>query len=665
MDFFERQEQAHRNTKLFVLYFALGVGLLILAIYGALLMLLSGLASGHNHDLEEAPARIALWNPSLFAGVSLGTLAVITVSSLFRTVELSQGGSSVAEMLGGRLVNPNTTDPDERKLLNVVEEMALAAGLPVPPVYILDQEQGINAFAAGHTHSDAVVAVTRNCMKLLTRDELQGIIGHEFSHILNGDMRLNLRLMGLIFGILCLAIIGRILLMARGGGRDRNALPLVGLVLLVFGSIGAFFAHLIQAAVSRQREFLADASSVQFTRNPAGIVGALKKIGGLDAGSKLEAARASEAAHMYFGNGVGRSLLHALDTHPPLEDRIRAIDPAWDGAFPMVALPSVQAPGARTTAPPPRLPIPFPFPGAAQSRQAGLGRLAPPIIAAQAVLPGLGNLTTSHLEYADRLRSALPDSLRTAARDPLGASALIYALLLSPKAELRAPQLDLVSRNSSSAARRETERLLPDVAAVATHAKLPLMDLALPSLGQMSPAQYQQFSQTVQALIESDGEMDLHEYVLQKIVRRHLAPRFAGARKPVVQYYAFKPLAPDCSVLLSALAFAGADDAGRAAAAFRQGAGLLNAAGRVELEFLPPGSCDLPQVDVALNRLANAAPQIKKTLLAACAQTVAADGLIQEAEAELLRAVADTLDCPIPPFFQPRDDSATTPARSA
>ena len=206
---------------------------------------------------------------------------------------MAKGGSAVAESLGGRLVNPNTTDPDERKLRNVVEEMAIAAGVPVPKIYVLDEEEGINAFAAGHTPSDAAIGVTRGCMNLLKRDELQGVIGHEFSHILNGDMRLNLRLMGIIFGILCLAVIGRVLLYTRGG-KDRNPLPLLGLALIVIGGIGVFFGRLIQAAVSRQREFLADASAVQFTRNPAGLSGALQKIGGCRLAARIRSRRGSQ-----------------------------------------------------------------------------------------------------------------------------------------------------------------------------------------------------------------------------------------------------------------------------------------------------------------------------------------------------------------------------------
>jgi Zn-dependent protease with chaperone function/uncharacterized tellurite resistance protein B-like protein len=667
MDFFERQDQARRNTKVLVVYFVLGVVLLIASVYAATLVIFAGIGSGHDR-YSDAPAHFALWNPTLFAWAALGTLAVITIGSLSKTAELSQGGSVVAEMLGGRLVNSHTTDPDERKLLNVVEEMALASGVPVPQVYVLDKESGINAFAAGHSTSDAAVAVTRGCMRLLNRDELQGVIGHEFSHILNGDMRLNLRLMGIIFGIICLAVVGRILLHTRGSSRDRNPLPLLGLVLLLLGWVGVLFGRLIQAAVSRQREFLADASAVQFTRNPAGLSGALQKIAGLSYGSKLEAPQAAEASHLFFGNGMGEPLFGLLATHPPLTDRIRAIDPAWDGTLPGVGggdaeeLARLETLRSKRTAPP-LFPGRADLPVGLDARQrvpTGAG-LIPPVIAAQAVLPNLGAATTAHLQYAVQLRDSIAPSVQNAARDSLGASALIYALLLSDDPAVRSQQLQLLSRISDSA-RQETERLLPEVAAVALRAKLPLVDLALPALRQLSRLQYQQFSQAIQQLIECDGEIDLFEYVLQKIVLRHLDPQYNGARKPVVQYYAIKPLAPDCSVLLSAFAHIGHDDPARAQQAFERGAQPLAHQAQAPLSFLPEADCDLPQVDAALDRLNQAVPQIKKNVLNACAQTVAADGLIQETEAELLRAIGDTLDCPIPPFVQPQKEATSSSA---
>jgi Zn-dependent protease with chaperone function len=652
MDFFDRQEKARRNTKLLVAYFAAGTIMLILAVY--LVCMLAFAGAGMNRKQHRAygepPPQEEWWNPQIFLGATLGTLAVIFIGSAFKTMELAHGGSVVATNLGGRLVNPNTTDPDERKLLNVVEEMAIAAGLPVPQVYLLPQEQGINAFAAGHTTSDAIVAVTEGSIRLLTRDELQGVIGHEFSHILNGDMRMNLRLMGIIFGILCLAVVGRVLLYARSGSsKDKNPLPLLGLALIAIGWIGVLFGRMIQAAVSRQREFLADASAVQFTRNPAGLAGALKKIGGLSAGSKLRNAHAEEASHMFFSNGMGESFLSLMETHPPLAERIRALDPSFDGKFTAVdedeTFPAEPAPArSRGT------PSPFNLPGFPM--QQGRAGMVPPVIAAAAVMPTLGTPTTAHLEYAEGLKAAIPPALQTAARDPLGASTLVYALLLSNDAAVRQRQLNDLAAGISPAAAQETARLLPQIDAVATRAKLPLVNLVLPGLRSMSAPQFQQFRLAVKKLVESDGQIDLFEYVLQKIVLRHLAPQFAPARKPVVQFYALKPLADDCAVVLSALAYIGQADTAKVSFAFEQGAQPLAAIAQAPLALLPESSCGLRAVDAALDRLSLAAPQIKKNVLNACAQTVAADGVIQVEEAELLRAVADTLDCPIPPFIQ-------------
>ncbi len=301
MDFFQQQEKARKKTKWLVLYFSAAVTLIIAAMYFVVLFagLFIGQRRSSDFDQSQQPQQSVWWDSTTFVCTAAGTLLVIFGGCAYKIQQLADGGSAVAESLGGRRVASNTTDPDERKLLNVVEEMSIASSVPMPQVYVLDNEQGINAFAAGHSTSDAVVAVTHGCVKLLSRDELQGVIGHEFSHILNGDMRLNFRLIGILFGILCLATIGRILMRVRG--RNAAAPVFVGLLLLCIGSIGVFFGRLIQAAVSRQREFLADASSVQFTRNPLGLSGALQKIGGYGFGSWLTSEHAPERrAHLLW-----------------------------------------------------------------------------------------------------------------------------------------------------------------------------------------------------------------------------------------------------------------------------------------------------------------------------------------------------------------------------
>lgn len=640
MDFFERQDKARRKTKLLVFYFIVAICLLIVASYGAVFAIF-----GDKEVVDSfGEASFSLWQPDLFLWSVLGTLAVISIGSIAKTLELSRGGSAVAQMLDGRLINSNTIEADERKLLNVVEEMSIASGIPVPQVYLLENEAGINAFAAGHSTGDAVIGVTRGGMRLLSRDQLQGVIGHEFSHILNGDMRLNLRLMGLIFGILCLTVVGRVLIRTRG---KKNPLPLLGLALIVIGFVGVLFGRLIQAAVSRQREFLADAASVQFTRNPDGLAGALKKIGGLVLGSKLDAPHAQEASHTFFANGLRSSVSGMMATHPPLEERIRALDPAFDGKFPEVASESAASPPPVPSQPPP---LPPPLPIFPQAGAAGSG-IVGAVVTAQAILPDVGKITTRHLEYAADLRHSLPKALESATRDPLGASTLIYALLLSSEPAAREKQLASLAIETSDPIVDETLTVWPETQNVHAQTKIPLVDLALPALRQLSPAQFHEFRAAVRALVESDDRIDLFEYMLQKIVLRHLEPNFLPAPKTVTQYYDLQPMVADCGVLLSAMAYAGQEESSQVEAAFARGAEPLGRIAKSEIPFLPKVDCDLPRLDAALARLALAVPQIKKNVLNACAETVAADGIIQVPETELLRAIADSLDCPIPPFI--------------
>jgi Zn-dependent protease with chaperone function len=644
VDFFERQDKARRNTKLLVFYFSLAVLSLILAVNTAVSLIFTGFTAANSIDepsIGWSRSELLLW-------VTIGTLAVILIGSVFKSLQLVRGGSAVAELLDGRLINSNTSDADERKLLNVVEEMSIASGVPVPQVYVMDSEAGINAFAAGHSASDAAISVTRGCMKMLSRDELQGVIGHEFSHILNGDMRVNLRLMGLVFGILCLTVIGRILIRTTG---RKNPLPLLGLALIIIGWAGVFFGRLIQAAVSRQREVLADASAVQFTRNPSGLAGALKKIGGLTDGSRINSPHAEEASHLFFANGLGDSL---FATHPPLVERIRALDPSFDGRFPRVIQerPSdvSPAPGAAQLSRPPQIP------GLPLVQAEGDG-FAAPFISQHAVIANIGQATTQHLRYAVDFHQAIPPRLEAAARDPLGAGALVCAFLLASEPSTQQKQLEDLDRATSEAIRDEIMRVWSDTQSMPPQARIPLIDLALPALRRLSPQQFEQFRAATETLVASNSETDLFVYMLRKIVVRHLETYFFPEQRRVTQFYALRPLASDCGVLLSATAYAGQENATKAYAAFGQGAESLSRAARSEIPWLPPDQCDLSHIDAALARLSQAVPQIKKNVLNACAQTVVADGVIQEGEAELLRAIADTLDCPVPPFVQPHEEA--------
>ena len=339
MDFFEAQELRHKKTKWLILLYALAILFIVLGIFGALALVLRFSLEASDNVVPENNMQY----PLLFAVVAAVNLLIIGTGTLYKTSELRSGGQKIASLMGGTRIPSDTKDLAERRLLNVVEEMALASGVSVPPVYIMNDEPGINAFAAGFSPTDAVIGVNRGTIEQLNRDELQGVIAHEFSHILNGDMRLNIRLIGVLFGIQVLTMIGYFLIRAFGyGGHRRSSnnknggqymliIFAVALAFLIFGSIGQLFARLIKASISRQREYLADAAAIQFTRYPEGIGGALKMIGSSATGSKVESPEGESLSHMFFANGLASHLGGFLSTHPPLVSRIQKSTRASQG----------------------------------------------------------------------------------------------------------------------------------------------------------------------------------------------------------------------------------------------------------------------------------------------------------------------------------------------
>jgi Zn-dependent protease with chaperone function len=656
MDFFQNQEVARKKTGLLVLYFVLAVILVILSVYVAIVAVLQ--AAEPRGPENTVRSSNDLWNPELFGMVALGTSSLVAGGSLYKIAALAGGGHTVAELMGGRLLHPDNAGPDERRLLNVVEEMAIASGVPVPAVYLLENESGINAFAAGHKPGDAVIGVTAGTVKTLSRDELQGVIAHEFSHILNGDMRLNIRLMGVLFGILVIGLTGWIIFRSSTGGgyirvgsrdddrRGFNPLPLIGLALYLIGYVGVFFGNLIKAAVSRQREFLADASAVQFTRNPDGIAGALKKIGALAEGSTIRDAHAEEASHMFFGNAVGGlgQLFGLLATHPPLAERVRRIDPSFNGDFSQVRLDTPREEAPR------RAPLrPAIRPGVMALTAAG-------------AVDSVGTLDQEHIDYAAGLKESIPRSLLEAARDPVGAQAAVFALLIDPGETVRNAQFDWLNAYALPVAVRELRKLLADAQRLAPEARLPLVELATPALCRMTPAQFHDFIRTVEALVHADRTMTLFEFALQRLLIRHVVAYFVRTKPRSVKYTTREPLAVPTAVVLSALAQAGARTAEDAGRAFAQGVRALGWRG-VRLDMAPPGSVGLAEVGAALEELARAAPALKRQILHSCATCVIVDGAVTVEEGELLRAVSDSLGCPMPPLIAGPAEDSTAPPR--
>jgi Zn-dependent protease with chaperone function len=649
MDFFQAQDSARTRTRTLVLLFVAAVAAIIIAIYAVVHVVIG-------------PGPAAGVDPLLLLVVALATTGLVAVGSTVRTVQLRQGGPKVAELLGGRRVRPDSTDEAERRLINVVEEMSIAAGTPVPAIYVLDNEAGINAFAAGFTLDDAAVAVTRGTLEQLNRDELQGVIAHEFSHILNGDMRINIRLMGLLFGILLLAIVGRGLLYSGGrGSRGRRGsgggqVAIMGLALVVIGYIGVLFGKLIQAAVSRQREYLADAAAVQFTRSPDGLAGALRKIAGAATGSRIEDHHAQEAGHLFFANGVGSSLAGLFATHPPLKQRIRRIDPSLDGQ-PAGATGRQQRVAGRSgsSARSSAAAGVSGFAGADSGSSAAHGEVAVRgapaaqrgAVTGASLIGSIGAPQPEHVAFAGRLLASMPDRVRSAAHDPDRAVALLFALLLHDEGDSHAIQQRTIRDHGGDALWAVVLPLADDVRSLGRSARLPLLDLLLPSLRQLSPDQQQRVREAAAQLSAADGTTDMFEFALLHILGRHMAggsPAHSAGRGAS----RLEGLRDEVGFILSAVAWSGTGDAAAAADAFDAGAASL----RPQLQGLAlhdREAMKLPRVEQALQRLRDSAHGVRRRVLEACAMTVAHDGAVQTREAELLRAIAEAIDCPMPP----------------
>jgi len=660
--FFENQQQARRNTKLLVLMY-------VLAVVGVIVAVDLALAGIYAANANWPPAarelglleQMRLVPRAAYAWGAVGTAAVIFAVTGFNILKLASGGKVVAEMAGARRVDASTRDPLERRLVNVVEEMAIAAGVRVPAVYVMDAERGINAFAAGYAPSDAVVTVTRGALEALNRDELQGVVAHEFSHILNGDMRLNIRMIGVLAGIVFIGAVGDFLLRSqRGGGNNKGAAPifLAGLALFVIGYVGLFFARLIKAAASRQREFLADASSVQFTRNPDGIAGALDQISLAPAGALVAARRAEDLSHMLFCQGITVRLSGLFDTHPPIDERIARVDARFDRNHYRKSRASAAVPSED------------------QEKEAGEGdkrrTAALGALAAGAVIGRrgadigsawgrsavesarlVGSMDGAKVDHAARLLGAMPGELRELLRAPEGARAAMLALLLAPKDDVREQQLAAVEAKGLGALIEGARRAEPLTRGLGPAFHLPLIDLALPALKLAPQAARDELLAALEAVIHADRRISLHQFVVLALLRSQLAPRGkpgeAGSRK-------LADLQDAALILLSLVAHAGT----RQDATGARGEGLAAAmrAGLKELglpEAAPVGALTLETAAEALQQLKKLAPLQKALLVKGLFATVTADGTIRVVEAELMRLVGAVLDCPLPPLLESID----------
>lgn len=625
MNFFDAQDRARRSTRRLIVAYVIATLLIVAGVTAVVAFAL--------YSNMRSP------DPVVLVFTAACTALVIVGATVYRTARLSSGGGQVARELGGTLVTPNVQDPLRRRLRNVVEEMAIASGVPVPEIYVLEQETGINAFAAGFTPGDAAIAVTRGTLEILSRDELQGVIAHEFSHILNGDMRLNIRMMGVLFGIMVLGLIGR--LIVRGGYRGRivssrrgrgsggGAVLLIGVGLIVIGGAGVLIARIVKAAVSRQREFLADASAVQFTRQTDGIADALKKIAGYQQRSYLRSTDPEEVSHMLFARGARFSSLFA--THPPLLARIQALQPQFSASM----LKAVELPDSPPSGD-----------EGQDARAAGFsGSMAAGTAAS--ITDTIGNPTLPHVLFAGALRIDLPDSLYGAAHSQDSAMLLTLTLFIDPEADTIPGAFDVLEQQLGAQRAAVIRGYHRELAAGSPQWRLPLLEIAFPTLRQLPAQRLEYLLDLSQRLIELDGQVALHEFCMYRILKLNLRDALAPSTRSTSRASRLD-VRNAALQLLAIVAHAGNPRDADRQQAYQAGVAVFGNWAS-DTPYRPPTN-PVREAEHCLNVLQRMNNAARQSMVQALAAAISSDRQLSISEAELLRAVCASLECPLPPL---------------
>lgn len=645
MNFFVSQDRARKTTRWLVVIYVLALLALTTVSSWVLVLLLRGLGM---HELPPHGAPFYALSERdwlVFLGVAVFVIVGALISSYIKGRELSKGGRTVALSLGGRKIPPNTSDFNERRILNVVEEMAIASGMPVPEVYILPEETSINAFAAGLTPTDAIIGLTRGAIEKLDRAQLQGVIGHEFSHILNGDMRLNIRLIMLITGIEFVGLLGRIFTQSarttrrgfsssrRSGGSGTAAVVLAGVVLRLLGWFGVLFGRIIQAAVSRQREFLADASAVQFTRNPQSVADALKVIGGDVYGSRIRKSDVSQVTHLFFGQAFTSHFNFLFATHPALEKRIQLLDPTWRGDYLKPAV--VEEPDKTDVE------------KSEDKKQAFMQTLATTAV----LMEPLAEAGLKHSEADDKFRKTLLLQIE----EPTEAMALVLAVLLNADEKDERPhsmsEFDLsiqavIEEYGFQGLELALKKAQANVQKVELEARLPLIERAMPALKELSEAQYGRFKALMDGLIQLDHKADVFEQTLYRLVTRFLDVHFGLVSPYRVRYRRIHAVSVEIQLVMSMLADYGhADDSPlQAELAYQQG---MQVVGLPAVERAQTTDYTATDFDHAAEKLAHCSLELKERIVQGLLACAHADGRLAEVERELILAIAATMDAPI------------------
>ena len=638
MNFFDVQDKARRTSRRLVFLYLISTALIVAGVSLIISFAFYGVA-----DPEQAFSFSAFFKTQapMLIGTAIATAVFIGGATLVKTMQLSSGGSKVAQQMGGTLVSPDTRDPLRSRYRNVVEEMAIASGVPVPEIYVLEQEMGINAFAAGYAPGDAAIAVTRGTLELLDRDELQGVIGHEFSHILNGDMRLNIRLMGVLFGIMALGLMGRMVFrgvrysgFSSKRGKGAGIIVIIGLGLIILGGIGVFFARLIKSGVSRQREFLADASAVQFTRQSEGLAGALKKIGGYEEGSLIQVADPEEVSHMLFGTGSRLSGMFA--THPPLGNRIRALDPNFkESDYPRVSLRERKIANQAS--------LDQRAAGLAAGTVSGQAEFSP-----RSISDSVGQPTQAHVAFAARIRQSLPEILYDAAHSSELAYLLAIALILDNREDLYARQVSLLNEKLGEQRTRLIQQFYDELQKAGPEYRLPLLEITFPALRKRPAPQLSFLLTLTSELIEIDGTVELHEFCFYRVLATNLRQVMHPARSRKIERTDRKVVRDAAVHLLHVVAQQGHDSQAQAEAAFRAGISQFGKWSN-DYAFESGKPLSTAALEESLDHLVALNAEGREMLLDSVTTVVLHDDKLSVSEAEMVRTICASLEIPLPP----------------
>jgi len=636
MDFYKEQENSKKKSALLLLIFIISICVVVFFVGMFFIAIDVFVYEEGTKSFNLTPSYI-LQNARLNVIISsfLSIFIVIVYGASKKFDELERGGYVIANELGGRLLFGESASSKEKTLINVADEMSLAAGVGSVPIYIIENKH-INAFVAGTTYDNAVLSVTRGAVELLNRDELQGVIAHEFSHIFNGDMKLNNFASGCISGILYIFIIGTELFFPLqftatkhfSGITPKDVLrifvyPLTmsaGIALMLLGVVGVACAAFMQFALNRQREYLADASAVQFTRYPQGIANALKKIGMY--GDTLNNLRAGCYEHIFFSS----------HSSPSVGKRIKKIEPHWDGEF-------IETRDK-------------------QDEIFSRKKIHPLTMSIKALTVAhiLGQITNSGvindraLKHAKEVLNSIPDNVKQNAQNPLGAEFIIYTLLLDKNHESRKLQcIAIAGKLFKDLKHQDTAvKMLMDmyesIGFLEPVAYLDIIHICASTLKNISANQYAVFRKQVNELILHDEHVSVFEWCVRYIVLYPLDMAFGLRKTPLDIHTHIGALKNELEILLSALSYIQFKDDANGRDIFER---VKKQGGITALKYIPYSEFSPERFEKVVDEIQNSKPMVRRKILELCIFALNGDGEINNRDIAVIHALGEVLHLPL------------------